>query len=98
MDGGTEADHLIIGCLGNDVYVVDNKGDVVTETSTLASKIDSVNSSVNFILAANVETGAETINGTGNGLANTRNGNTANNLLIGDAGNDTLAAAPAMTS
>ena len=76
------------------------KGDVVTETSTLASKIDSVNSSVNFIPAANVEnltlTGAETINGTGNGLANTLNGNTANNLLIGDAGNDTLAVA--MTS
>ena len=85
------------GGLGNDVYVVDKVGDKVIETSTLATEIDSVNSSVSYTLAANVEnltlTGTAAVNGKGNGLANTLIGNTANNLLLGNAGNDTLSGA-----
>jgi hypothetical protein len=38
-----------IGGLGNDTYIVDNAGDTVIETSTLASEIDTVRSSVNSL-------------------------------------------------
>ena len=66
----------------------------MTETSTLTTEIDSVNSSVNYTLGSNIEnlslTGTAALNGTGNAFANTLIGNTANNLLIGDTGNDTL--------
>lgn len=93
LNGGIGADKLI-GGLGNDVYVVDNAGDSVTETSSLATEIDSVNSSVSYLLGANIEnlslTGTAEINGTGNGLANTLLGNTANNVLLGGSGHDTL--------
>ena len=93
LDGKTGADRLI-GGLGNDTYTVDNVGDIVTETSTLATEIDTVNSSVTYTLSANVEnltlTGTANINGTGNTLANTLTGNTANNTLNGGNGNDIL--------
>ena len=45
LNGGLGSDTLI-GGLGNDTYTVDNVGDIVTETSTLATEIDTVNSSV----------------------------------------------------
>lgn len=93
LNGGVGADKLI-GGLGNDTYFVDNSGDVVTETSTLATEIDTVNSSITYTLTANVEkltlTGTAALNGTGNGLNNTLTGNTAANTLNGVAGNDIL--------
>ena len=93
LDGGAGADTLI-GGLGNDDYTIDNIGDVVTETSSLATEIDSVYSSVSYILGANVEnlilTGSAAINGTGNELANTLIGNELGNILNGGAGNDLL--------
>ncbi|TAN68107.1 MAG: hypothetical protein EPN17_09690 [Methylobacter sp.] len=93
LNGGIGADKLI-GGLGNDVYVVDNTGDSVTETSTLMTEIDSVNSSVSYTLGPNVEnlslTGTAEINGAGNDLDNTLLGNTANNVLAGGSGHDTL--------
>ena len=59
----------MIGGLGNDTYVVDNAGDVVTEA--LNEGTDTVQSSVSYTLGANVEnltlTGSADINGTGNG-------------------------------
>jgi Ca2+-binding RTX toxin-like protein len=80
------------GGLGNDSYTVDNVGDIVIETSTLATEIDTVNSSITYTLGANVEklilTGTAAINGTGNGLANTLTGNTGANVLTGGLGND----------
>ncbi|WP_207937944.1 calcium-binding protein, partial [Pseudomonas sp. 51_B] len=92
LDGGLGADTLI-GGLGNDTYIVDNLGDTVTETSTLISEIDTVRSSVDFTLGANLEnlllTGSA-INGTGNSLNNVLTGNSANNTLNGGAGDDTL--------
>jgi hypothetical protein len=93
LNGGAGVD-ILIGGLGNDTYIVDNVSDIVTETSTLATEIDTVNSSVIYTLSANVEnltlTGTANINGTGNTLANTIAGNSGNNLLTGNAGNDVL--------
>jgi Ca2+-binding RTX toxin-like protein len=93
LNGSTGIDTLI-GGLGNDTYVVDNIGDIVTETSNLSTEIDTVQSSVNHILGTNVEnltlTGTTAINGTGNLLNNTITGNSGNNLLSGGAGNDIL--------
>ena len=93
LNGGAGADKLI-GGLGNDGYWVDNAGDVVTETSTLATEIDRVNSSITYTLTANVEnlylTGTAAINGTGNALNNILTGNAGANTLNGGVGNDTL--------
>ena len=54
LDGGAGADTMA-GGLGNDTYVVDDLGDVITETSILSSEIDSVQSSITYTLGANVE-------------------------------------------
>jgi Ca2+-binding RTX toxin-like protein len=95
LDGGAGADTLEGGD-GSDTYVVDNAGDIVTETNTTAASggTDLVNASVSFTLGANVEnvtlTGSAAINGTGNALANVITGNAAANTLDGGAGADTL--------
>nr|WP_249484911.1 calcium-binding protein [Pseudomonas sp. HS6] len=92
LDGGLGADTLI-GGLGNDTYIVDNLGDTVTETSTLAGEIDTVRSSVDWRLGANLENLVLTgnaVNGTGNELNNTLTGNAAANTLDGGLGADTM--------
>jgi Ca2+-binding RTX toxin-like protein len=93
LDGGAGADSLM-GGLGNDTYVVDNAKDKVSETSTSVEEIDTVQSSINYTLGANLEnlilTGASNIKGTGNLLDNSLTGNTGKNTLTGNAGNDTL--------
>jgi Ca2+-binding RTX toxin-like protein len=96
LDGGIGSDTLI-GGTGNDSYFVDSTLDVVTETSTTATEIDSVTSSITYTLGANLEnlflSGSSVINGTGNTLNNQLTGNGANNLLSGLAGNDILSGA-----
>ncbi|MFS2071434.1 M10 family metallopeptidase C-terminal domain-containing protein [Pseudomonas sp. CT11-2] len=93
LNGGLGAD-LMIGGAGNDTYVVDNLGDVISETSTLASEIDTVRSAVTFTLGANLEnltlTGSANIDGIGNAQNNVITGNDGNNQLVGGAGLDTL--------
>ncbi|WP_341890888.1 calcium-binding protein, partial [Variovorax sp. YR752] len=93
LDGGSGADTLT-GGLGNDTYVVNSRLDVISETSTLATEIDTVRSSISFTLGANLEqltlTGTSALNGSGNALANRISGNGAANLLTGAAGADTL--------
>ncbi|MEY4980083.1 MAG: hypothetical protein RLZZ352_2353 [Pseudomonadota bacterium] len=98
LDGGTGADTLT-GGLGNDTYIVDNAGDVVTETSTLATEVDMVRSSVSFVLGSNLEqlwlTGADATDATGNGLNNVLSGNIDENVLNGMDGIDTASYADA---
>ncbi|WP_137888973.1 M10 family metallopeptidase [Pseudomonas sp. 2FE] len=93
LNGGAGNDTLI-GGLGNDTYVVDSASDVISETSTLATEIDTVHSSVSWTLGANLEklvlNGSAAINGNGNALNNSLTGNTAANILNGGSGNDTL--------
>lgn len=93
LDGGIGNDTMI-GGLGNDTYVVDNIDDVVIETSTLATELDAVESSISYTLGTNVESlvliGTNTINGTGNALVNWIGGNAAANILDGGLGADTL--------
>lgn len=100
LDGGAGNDTLtgwsgadtMKGGLGNDLYYVENVGDVVTEI--LSQGIDTVSSRLTYTLPANVEnltlTATDVINGTGNELANVITGSSAANQLNGGAGNDTL--------
>ncbi|MDB9453189.1 DUF4347 domain-containing protein, partial [Dolichospermum circinale CS-541/06] len=91
LNGGTGTD-LLIGGKGNDTFVVDNIGDIIAEG--LNGGIDTVESSITWILRANLENltlqGTTAINGTGNNLNNIITGNTAKNVLNGGLGNDTL--------
>jgi trimeric autotransporter adhesin len=103
IDGKTGADNMK-GSTGNDTYIVDNALDLVTETSTSLTEIDTVKASLpltgtpatpaTYTLTDNVEnlvlTGSNAMNGTGNGLENQITGNTGANILDGKAGADTL--------
>ena len=90
LSGGAGADRLI-GAQGDDLYIVDNVGDKVTEL--VGEGLDTIQSSVTYTLGANVEnltlTGTSAINGAGNGLDNVLIGNSAANRLTGGMGNDT---------
>ncbi|HEY5724035.1 MAG TPA: CARDB domain-containing protein [Allosphingosinicella sp.] len=89
LDGGAGAD-TIAGGLGNDIYVVDNISDLLSDTGGT----DTALASVSFTLAPTIDnltlTGADAVNGTGNALWNIMIGNGAANMLDGGAGNDRL--------
>jgi Ca2+-binding RTX toxin-like protein len=90
IDGGL-GDDWMFGGVGNDTYYVDSIGDVITEN--LDEGIDTVISSINYALGANLENLTligNALTGTGNELNNSIIGNNANNTLIGGLGNDTL--------
>lgn len=91
LDGGTGADQMSGGS-GNDSYVVDNVGDVLTELPN--EGVDTVRSSISHTLGTSLEnlvlTGSTAVNGSGNVLNNLLIGNAGNNILYGDAGVDTL--------
>ena len=91
LDGSSGTDTLVGGA-GNDTYMVDNIGDAITEGASAG--MDGVNSSVTYVLAANVEnltlTGTAAINATGNTINNILTGNAGNNSLDGGAGIDTM--------
>ena len=105
LDGRSGADTMLGGA-GNDIYIVDNVGDKVYETTTVggttnADGIDTVRSSVSYALGSFVEklmlTGSGTFNGTGNSLANSLTGNAAANTLNGGTGADRCSVAPVTT-
>ena len=90
--GNTGADQLT-GGLGNDIYEVDDTGDVVTELA--GEGTDEVRSTVTYTLPAQVENlrldgQIWNINGTGNILPNLIVGNQFSNVLNGSTGADTL--------
>ncbi len=92
IDGGGGIDTMI-GGLGDDVFHVDQLGDLAVEAAN--GGYDIVRSSITYSLAgqyieALVLTGNAAINGTGNKLANALTGNNAANTLDGGEGNDIL--------
>ncbi|SFJ49124.1 Ca2+-binding protein, RTX toxin-related [Marinobacter persicus] len=91
LDGGNGADAMS-GGYGNDTYIVDDIGDVVTESAGRGT--DTVKASIDYTLTDNVErltlTGTENLDGTGNSLGNIITGNTGDNVLDGKSGNDTI--------
>jgi Ca2+-binding RTX toxin-like protein len=101
LDGYKGAD-LMIGGDGDDTYFVDDPGDVVDEDNATyrGSGNDTVKSSISFDLSdraqviGTVETlwlvGTADINGIGTARGETIIGNSGDNILTGDAGNDDL--------
>lgn len=89
---GAGGEDVLKGGLGNDTFVVDNADVVVLENA--GEGTDTVVSSVDFALGANVENlvlvGGDDLEGWGNGLANLLTGNAGSNLLMGGDGNDTV--------
>jgi Ca2+-binding RTX toxin-like protein len=99
LDGGTGNDSLT-GGNGSDTYIVDSLADKVNEITALGGNADTVQSSINYSIAAlkfvenltlTTTDGTDTValNGTGNALDNTLTGNDGDNVLDGGAGNDT---------
>ena len=91
IDGGLGKDSMM-GGLGDDTYYVDAATDKVTEKSNQG--IDTVISSSNYTLGANVEnltlTGTSGLSGKGNTAANKMIGSSGNDTINGALGNDTL--------
>jgi len=82
----------VTGGAGDDTYIVDDLSDTVTEW--MDGGIESVLSSVSFVLPEHVEhlmlTGSSAIDGAGNGLDNRLIGNDSANVLDGATGDDTM--------
>ena len=91
LDGGAGVDSMTGGA-GDDVYIVDNTGDVVTEN--VGEGTDIVESIVTYSLSSNVENltlrGIAAIDGYGNEQNNTISGNSGDNVLSGAGGEDNL--------
>ncbi|MNZ13767.1 Bifunctional hemolysin/adenylate cyclase precursor [compost metagenome] len=88
---GNSAANVLSGGAGDDTYVV-GAGDSVVEAVDAGT--DTVQSTVTFTLAANLENlillGSAAINGTGNSANNLLVGTEGNNLLDGGVGADTM--------
>jgi trimeric autotransporter adhesin len=93
IDGGPGADSMI-GGLGDDLYFVDDPGDVTIEQAGGLNGFDTVNATVSHTMGAFVNSlnliGGAPIDGTGNEIDNVITGNAAANALSGGAGNDRL--------
>jgi Ca2+-binding RTX toxin-like protein len=93
LDGGEGIDELI-GGLGDDLYIIDDVSEVITEAAAAGN--DTVSSSVTYSIAdkANLEnivlTGTAALNATGNTGNNSLTGNSGVNVLTGGEGSDTL--------
>jgi Ca2+-binding RTX toxin-like protein len=97
LDGGVGADKMF-GYNGDDIYIVDNSGDFISDINSDNGSFDAGNdtvlSSVAYTLGIDLEnltlTGTDAINGTGNEENNLLNGNSAANTLDGGLGADTM--------
>jgi hypothetical protein len=82
----------MIGGIGNDMYIVDNIADIISEGQN--SGIEWVQSSVSWVLGDNLEnlvlTGSSSLVGRGNDLNNRIQGNGGDSTLDGGLGRDTL--------
>ncbi len=91
IDGGAGADNMQ-GGKGDDIYIVNSVNDVILEQQN--EGYDTVISSSNYILNANIEelrlTEGGSYNGTGNSLNNKIIGNSQDNILDGVTGADTM--------
>ncbi len=92
LDGGSGVDQLSGGA-GDDIFVVDNSQDVVTELA--GEGTDTVQAHDDYTLSANIEElilveGSSAYQGTGNAQDNILLGNTNDNRLDGGAGADTM--------
>ncbi|GLK84673.1 M10 family metallopeptidase C-terminal domain-containing protein [Ancylobacter defluvii] len=93
LNGGAGADTMA-GLTGDDSYVVDNAGDVVTEAAGEGTDLVYVRIA-DYVLPANLENakaenGFGAIDIGGNAEANVLSGNGSSNKLYGGAGNDQL--------
>lgn len=93
FDGrGGSVSGTVSGGLGNDTFIVDNDDTVLMEA--LGEGTDTVRSRGDFTLGDNFEIltlrGSQDINGVGNSLGNTLNGNGGDNRLAGAGGVDTI--------
>ena len=82
--------NTLVGLGGNDIYIVNNSADAVTEAAN--GGFDTVVAGVSYAVPVNVETmvmDGSGLTGTGNSSANTLVTQGAN-TLIGDDGNDTF--------
>jgi Ca2+-binding RTX toxin-like protein len=89
---GNSGIDTLIGGAGDDLYIVNNTADQITELSGNGTGIDEVRSHVTYTLSANIEkltlTGSANIVGTGNDSNNTIISNAGINTLIGGGGDD----------
>jgi Ca2+-binding RTX toxin-like protein len=91
LDGRAGADTLAGGA-GDDLYIVDDEGDLAQEQGDQGT--DEIRSSISWTLYGFVEnltlTGTSPLHGTGNQAANRMTGNSAANRLDGAQGADTM--------
>jgi predicted extracellular nuclease len=96
VGGGGE--DTMIGLGGNDTYLVDSVSDIIVDRAGEGA-FDSVYTTINYALGANVEielfsandqNGTGALNLTGNGFSQIIVGNAGANVLIGGGGDDTL--------
>lgn len=91
--GGSGADSMQGGA-GDDVYRVDNIGDIAEETLAGSGGIDRVEITAHHVMGTGIENllvlGSGDVGGTGNTLNNIMTGFKGDNLLNGMDGNDTL--------
>ena len=96
---GNAGVNILAGGTGNDTYIIQDAGDIVTEAASAGT--DTIVSSVSYTISANVENltlaGTANLSGTGNTLNNVIVANAGDNLLDGGAGTDTVSYAAALS-